>query len=342
LTSHSALESYSFDLGDKAGTVPRKPSDRARMIRGYLMALLVHDRSRTTVRLYANHLIGRAERCDLRIDAQYVSAEHATVRWNGSVWLLKDLGSRNRTFLNGEVIAPSTPVALRTGCVVAFGMQGDTWHIEDLAAPQAVAVPLDGGEALVADDALLAVPSPEVPVATLYRGSDGGWKLDQEGEVREAVDGGVFEVDGRAFRLSLPSAVLPTVPLTELDVPRVFDIELRFSVSADEEHVEITAETSGRTLRLGARTHNYLLLELARRRAADADARLPDTSCGWVYQDELCERLKVDPARLNVDVYRIRKQFADLELLDPAAVVERRARTKQLRLGVKRFQIQPL
>ena len=164
--------------------------------------------------------------------------------------------------------------------------------------------------------------------------------MDADGETREIVDGGLLEIDGRAFRLSLPSAIAPTVPVGALEASRVTDLELGFSVSSDEEHVEVIARWRGQIHRLGARTHNYVLLELARRRAADAQAKLPETSCGWIYQDDLCVRLRIDVLRLNVDVYRIRKQFAQLDLLDPATIVERRARTKQVRLGVKRFVIE--
>jgi hypothetical protein len=304
------------------------------------MALLRHDRSGISVTLHANHLIGRSERADLRIDENYVSTEHASIRWSGQSWLLKDLGSRNQTYVNGASVAAATPLTLERGSSLAFGLPEDTWTLNDVSPPDAVAIPLDGGAPLVATDALLPVPSSVRPAATIYRGSDGGWKVDEDGETREAVDGGLLEVDGRAFRLSLPSAVLPTVPVGSLEAPRITDLELRFSVSRDEEHVEILARWQGQSHVMGARTHNYLLLELARRRAADAKVQLPDTSCGWIYQDELCERLRVDTTRLNVDVYRIRKQFAQLDLLDPATIVERRARTKQLRLGVKRFEIQ--
>lgn len=303
------------------------------------MALLCHDRSGIRITLHASHLIGRSERCDLRINESYVSAEHASIRWNGQGWLLKDLGSRNQTYVDGESVSAATPVTLSAGTTLAFGLKDDSWTLEDVSAPDAVAVPLDRGESLVAVNALLPVPSPALPVATIYRGSDGGWKLDEEGGTREVVDGGILEVDGRAFRLSLPNAVPPTVPVGTLEATRTTELELRFSVSADEEHVEIQALSHGQSHGLGSRTHNYLLLELARRRAVDAQAKLPETSCGWIYQDDLCERLRVDAARLNVDVYRIRRQFAQLDLLDPATIIERRARTKQLRLGVRRFEI---
>jgi hypothetical protein len=306
------------------------------------MALLVHERSGMTINLHANHLVGRSDRCDLRMSEDYVSSEHASIRWNGQIWSLKDLGSRNRTYLNGSSVSAAQPVPLEVGSRIAFGLEADVWTLSDLSAPEAVAIPLDGSEPLIAVNALLPVPSPLKPAATVYRGSDGGWKLDEDGEVREAVDGGVFAADGRSFRLSLPSAVLPTVPLGALEAPRTTDLALEFSVSVDEEHVEIVARSRRETLQLGARTHNYILLELARRRAADVQSGLPETSCGWVYQDELCDSLRLDLARLNVDVYRIRKQFAQIELLDPASVIERRARTKQLRLGVKQFLVRQL
>jgi hypothetical protein len=292
--------------------------------------------------LHASHLVGRSERCDLRIEEKYVSTEHASIRWNGQAWLLKDLGSRNKTYVDGAVVPSSSPFPLTPGATLAFGLKEDTWRLEDSSGPEAVAVPLDGGKPVVAVNALLPVPSPVEPSAMVYRGADGSWKVDEDGEIRDVEDGSVFEVAGRTFRLSLPSAVLPTVPVGSLKPLRITDLDLEFSVSSDEEHVEIIASCHEQVLRLAARTHNYLLLELARRRGVDAGARLPDTSCGWVYQDELCERLRVDAARLNVDVYRIRKQFAGLEVLDPANIIERRARTKQLRLGVKRFEIRPI
>ena len=304
------------------------------------MAILRHDRSGVSVVLHPNHLIGRSERCDLRIDENYVSTEHASIRWNGQGWTLKDLGSRNQTYRDGASVAAAEPVALGAGDRLAFGREEDTWTLLDTLPPEAVAIPLDGGEPLVAVNALLPVPSSLQPAATIYRGSDGGWKVDADGETREIVDGGLLEIDGRAFRLSLPSAIAPTVPVGALEASRVTDLELGFSVSSDEEHVEVIARWRGQIHRLGARTHNYVLLELARRRAADAQAKLPETSCGWIYQDDLCVRLRIDVLRLNVDVYRIRKQFAQLDLLDPATIVERRARTKQVRLGVKRFVIE--
>ena len=48
--------------------------------------------------------VGRAETADLQIDSSRVSREHATIHWeNGQFWV-RDLGSTNGTFLNGQRI----------------------------------------------------------------------------------------------------------------------------------------------------------------------------------------------------------------------------------------------
>jgi len=108
---------------------------------------------------------------------------------------------------------------------------------------------------------------------------------------------------------------------------------LSFSVSRDEEHVELQVRCGGRTFDMGARTHNYLLLTLARRRLADAAEGTPETSCGWIYQEDLAHDPSMAPPQLNIDVFRIRKQFAAIGVIDAANIIERRPRTRQLRIG---------
>jgi len=46
--------------------------------------------------------IGRANDCALRLEGPSVSRHHALLQKNGSVWMLRDLGSKNGTFVNGS------------------------------------------------------------------------------------------------------------------------------------------------------------------------------------------------------------------------------------------------
>jgi hypothetical protein len=87
-------------------------------------------------------------------------------------------------------------------------------------------------------------------------------------------------------------------------------------------------------LALGTRSHNYLLLTLARRRLADKAEGFLDSVCGWIYQEDLLRALSTTHLQLNVDICRIRKHFAAVGLKETACIVERRPRTKQIRIGV--------
>jgi hypothetical protein len=115
-------------------------------------------------------------------------------------------------------------------------------------------------------------------------------------------------------------------------------LELIFQVSGDEEYVHVSATANGRTIDLGARAHHYLLLELARRRLTDSERGLPDTACGWMSTEEFGAQIGTAP-RTNVDIYRIRMQFLSAGVEGGAAIIERRAKDRGIRIGTSRLTV---
>ena len=63
-------------------------------------------------------LVGRDPECGLVIEDAKVSKQHARLAWQGSGWVLEDLGSKNGTSLNGQ---PASGRPLAGGDVVSFG-----------------------------------------------------------------------------------------------------------------------------------------------------------------------------------------------------------------------------
>jgi hypothetical protein len=110
-------------------------------------------------------------------------------------------------------------------------------------------------------------------------------------------------------------------------------------VSSDEDFVELSLEYPGRRVALGSRSHNYLMLTLARQKLADLAASLPEASCGWMDKDELADGFKMTPQQVDGEVFRIRKHFMQHGLPESTTVIERRPRTKQIRLGLSRVRI---
>jgi hypothetical protein len=288
-------------------------------------------------------LVGRATVCSLRLTERHVSAQHALLRLSREQWWVRDLGSRNGTFLDGKKLTAGDEYALRRGSRLAFGMPEQQWELVDDSAPRAMIVPLDGSEPLLLEGDLVALPSADDPRATLYREAAGGWVLERADEsVTEMSNLQTFDVGGRVWRLCYTEddAICKTTMRGAAAIaPDAKMLELTFSVSSDEETVHLRARAGRITLDLGVRKHHYLLLTLARRRIQDVARGLPDPSCGWVDLDELAHDPTMAPPLLNLDVFRIREQFAAAGVVDAAAVIERRPRARQLRIGTGQLSV---
>lgn len=289
--------------------------------------------------LMNEHLIGRGPQCALRLSAPYVSTQHALVRWDGLCWELLDRGSRNGTQLNGAAIDPGRAYPLAKDDVLTFGQADERWALVEVSEPQVMAVALDTGQALLGAHGLIGLPSSKSPESTLYLDHDGVWKHEgPDGDVEAISDGQIIECAGRSFRFCCPSSNAAT---DTLSLPRKGpEPALSFVVSSDEDFVELTLEYPDRRVPLGSRSHNYLLLTLARQRLADRAGELPETSCGWMDKDALADLFKMSPQQVDGEVFRIRKHFTQHGLPESTTIIERRARTKQIRLGLRQLRIE--
>jgi hypothetical protein len=286
--------------------------------------------------LLNQHLIGRGPECALRLTGGFVSAQHALIRWQGRAWEVVDRGSRNGTRLDGEALEPGHPYRLNKGARLVFGHADQTWVLEDAAEPDIVALALEDGRGHSGRLGLVGLPSSEAPECTLFREPDGSWKIElADGSARPLEDGETFEAGGQRFRFYLPGLIEATANLAETSGP----VTLHFEVSSDEEFVELALESPRSRVALGSRAHNYLLLTLARAYRADQEAGVAPSACGWRDKEDLAKGLGLTPEQVDGEVFRVRKHFARHGLVEANQVIERRARTKQIRLGLASFRI---
>jgi hypothetical protein len=289
--------------------------------------------------LMAEHLIGRGPQCALRLSASYVSSQHAVVRWAGNGWELLDRGSRNGTRLNGVIVEPGRAYRLLKGAVVSFGHPDERWSLSDTSEPQAMVLALDSGVVRLERFGLIGIPSNENPEVTLFKDADGSWKLeDLEGSLRELGAGHSFELAGQNYVFSCPSTndLTVSVGTALLTGPPT----LNFVVSSDEDFVALSLSYENRSVALGSRAHNYLLLTLARQRLADAANNVAPASSGWVDKDELSAGLRMTPQQVDGEIFRIRRHFASHGIPDSSSVIERRERTRLIRIGFERLSVE--
>jgi hypothetical protein len=286
--------------------------------------------------LEAEHIVGRSPRASLRADQGFVSSQHACIRWVAGRWELKDLGSRNGTMVNGVPLKPGEPWRLEKGDRVSFGDSAETWELVDDSPPKVMILPLDApAHPIVVEGDMIAIPSSSDPKATVFCGADGQWRLEREDDVVSLSNGHVFVTGGRHFRFSVPE-IAETRALRD----NLARAHLQFRVTKSWEEVHLQVQVGNRRYDLGSRVIYYPLFLLARHRLTDVAQHLPESACGWVYQDELLEELRDTPEYLNTNIFRIRQEFAAVGFADPASIIERRPGTKQLRMGTASLSIE--
>lgn len=300
--------------------------------------LLLHDKR---FALGTHNVLGRASRCALRLDDRQISGEHASLRWSEGGWELRDLGSRNGTFLDGAPLEPGRARVVGVGARIRFGTALVATVLD--AGPPGPSATEEGSEALVvASGGLLALPGADDPRVVAFEESDGSWVVEVDGEPVTLGEDGRVGVEGRVWAVHLPVAsrteeVLPT--WDSAVGPRLENATLHFVPSADQEQVDARLTWPGGALPLSSRAHLFLMLELARARLADAAAGVGPAEAGWRYVDELQRALKLEPAVFNLHLFRAREQLTQAGVDGAGRLFERRRQSGQIRLAVEHVTV---
>ena len=104
-------------------------------------ALLVNANGQQQVAVTDQMIVGRDPACDLWVDVDNVSRRHATVVAQASGWAVKDLGSRNGTFVNDQPVVTISAIYHKDR--IRFGVSAE-YALYDPAHPR----PAGAGAAL--------------------------------------------------------------------------------------------------------------------------------------------------------------------------------------------------
>jgi pSer/pThr/pTyr-binding forkhead associated (FHA) protein len=285
--------------------------------------------------LTASCIVGRSTSCTLRVQGRFVSAEHAKILWTDARWIIRDLGSRNGTFVDGRRLDPGEPAPLILGSRIGFGEIEGTHVLSDDQRPGAIAIDTQTGEARAAVSDLLVLPSDDAPDLSIYVDPKvNGWVVeDADGSARLLADNDVLSAGGRTFRLELPVSSEET-PFADAAMS-IENVTLKLSLSRNQQIVEVALVHRGLQTKLERREHGHLLLVLARLRLGDA--HLPFEERGWRTLQELSSMMKREVNAINVATHRVRQQCARAGLAGAARIIE--SRFGKRRLGTERVEI---
>jgi hypothetical protein len=108
------------------------------MSRREVAILLVHEGNSPKSQwplFKASHVIGREADSDIQIDERQVSRRHAEITYSHQAYRIRDLGSKNGTFLNGQAMSQE-PQPVRNGDEIGIALCAKlTFVAEDATAP---------------------------------------------------------------------------------------------------------------------------------------------------------------------------------------------------------------
>ncbi|AQT60802.1 FHA domain-containing protein [Cellvibrio sp. PSBB023] len=307
------------------------------------MAYLLDVAAEAYFPLAPHHTFGRlANSVDTHIDKPYVSKLHAAIEWNGEHWRIKNLGL-NGTWINGIAMAQGETRELAVHDEIVLAAQNDPcFRVIDLRAPSDMLWPLNRDLETTPPLYLSRyhlLPDGDAPEIALYYDEQAQqWyreAIDQHTEPQALNDGDLVQFASGHWQFVRAQIYGPT----EVKSARhINDFEFVFNMSLDEETTQLELHQQ-QVLDLAVRTHHYLLLQLARHRCEDAARGLDSKSQGWVYAEQLAAELGLDSTHMNIQIFRARKQLADVlpDALGQQCLLERRG--GKIRFGCEKFKI---
>jgi len=293
------------------------------------MAILLNCTTRQRVFLRAEHVFGRSVMADTRLDEADASLLHASIRWTGSAWELRD-HSRNGVVIDSKMVKAEKPTALVIGTIIELCRGGrSNWIVENLAEPTSVLWPLNDDGSVISLTEHNVLPTKAAAEIFIYATQEGHWFCEQGSQRWRLRDGDEVRMGDKSWHFMSGTAVQETIELSPEQDIGAADLMLHFHLSLDEEHVSLRILGGHHPVELGERTHHYCLLTLARKRLADARRNFDSDAQGWIDLDVLARMLGVDTSHLNIQIFRARKQISQSL---PAAwtvpdIVERRRGT---------------
>lgn len=311
------------------------------------MATLFNEKMQQRCFLQSHHSFGRLKNSvNTYVADSYISKVHAFIEWNDRYWLLRDVSS-NGSWLNGKKLSREQAVQLNVGDVINFSSNSsNAFEVLDIKAPCDCLVPVEHNSEVIALEYYhLFASHISHQILLRYNSQTCSWW-------KEVLDENLIElatpmefrnqeyiiINGLKWQLQINRKLAETQILRP-SVTSLNELTFLFQTSLDEESTRLIMQTNEQNIDLLVRSHHYLTLCLARQRVKDIKAGLNSSEQGWLYSESLARDLGVDASHLNIQIYRIRKQFVEAlnNNCETSNIIERNV--GKIRLASEHFSI---
>jgi hypothetical protein len=311
------------------------------------MAILINNQTQQHCLLQSHHSFGRLKSSvNTFVSDAVISKIHAFIEWNEQHWILRDVSS-NGTWLNGNKLAGEKALELNAGDIITFASKsGYAFKVHDVNPPCDCLIPVEhNSDAIELEYFHLLSSKKSHNMVLSYNNQTYSWwqeilddNLTQSEVAAELSDKECLDIDGLTWQLQINRTIADTQILRP-SVTSLDELTFLFHTSLDEESTHLVMQSGEQSIDLLTRSHHYLSLCLARQRAKDMQAGLDDSEQGWVYAELLAKDLGLEANHLNIQIYRIRKQFVDAlnNACESSNIIERNV--GKLRLASKFFRI---
>jgi pSer/pThr/pTyr-binding forkhead associated (FHA) protein len=290
------------------------------------------------IRFWGDTVVGRGH-AGIVIDHRTVSAQHARISHFDGAWHIRDLGSKNGTFVDGQRVEVGPWRRLEAGARIDLG-GAPSFRVADLRPPTMHARN-EGGVIALPVDGVLALPSSDAPEILVMQGME-GHVIERDGLTTPVADGAEVTAGGELWRIFIGRSdadlleTQPTMPARDLRSTRLVFTEaveaslVRLCVAADDGQVAISG-----------RPFIVVLLHLARARLEDRDQAIDERECGWRSRRDILGSLRITPEKLNLDLHRARRVLSAEGVHGVDTLIERRRERGMLRIGPSHLTIHP-
>ena len=190
--------------------------------------------------------IGRAPENDIQIEDKYISRKHLKLQKNGNKYVIRDLNTKNGTFVNGKQISPDDQFILGEGHTIVIGMSViclDEGSSEDVLAfldsISPVKTTQDSGTIFFKDRMM----TPKKNMDFIKKVSEALLASSSSREISEKILGYMFELLNRIDR--------GTVILTDRKTGDISEVISRTRKEPDEHSDEYSDDVVARVLETG-------------------------------------------------------------------------------------------